>query len=96
MLTVSMWFIDRVYPGGEVLRATRDHRALLGPRVQEGEMADEEDLVPLVCQGFPGSQEGRARQARRERLGHGGRMASRDQEEWKDDKEDQDDVRRGM
>ena len=93
---VSMWFIVRVYPGGEVLRATRDHRALLDSRVREAEMPDEEYLVPLVCQGFPGSQEGRARQARRESPGHGGRLAPRDQEECKDDKEDQDDVRSGM
>ena len=93
---ISMWFIVRVYLGGEVLRATRDHRALLDSRVHEAEMPDEEDLVPLVCQGFPGSQEGRAHQARRESPGHGGRMASRDQEEYKDDKEDQDNVRRDM
>ena len=93
---ISMWFIVRVYPGGEVLRATRDHRALLDSRVREAEMPDEEYLVPLVCQGFPGSQEGRAHQARRESPDHGGRMASRDQKECEDDKEDQDDVRRGM
>ena len=93
---ISMWFIVRVYPGGEVLRATRDHRALLDSRVREAEMPHEEYLVPLVCQGFPGSQEGRAHQARRESPDHRGRMASRDQKECKDDKEDQDDVRRGM
>ena len=84
VLIVSTWIILRVCQGEEVLRATRDYRASLAPRVREAETADVGDLVPLACRGFLGSQGGRACQERRESPVLGGRMAVRDQKDYQD------------
>ena len=94
---ISMWFIVRVYPGGEVLRATRDHRALLDSRVREAEMPDEEYLGTPGLPGVPGIPGRQGSPGEKGEPGPRGKDGIQgDQKECKDDKEDQDDVRRGM